>query len=117
LRVAALVERRRMALNHPDRRVLSDVGTVVQIAGDFADSWSPQLRIGDTLSRNAAGWRMFLASADTAGALTVLARCGLPDGASDDDVTVRVARGSDYLMPLAVQLKPTREIHSPPGSR
>jgi hypothetical protein len=117
LRVAALVERRRMALQHPDRRVLSDVGTVIQIGGNFAAAWSPQLRIGDTLSRSTAGWRIFLAGADTAGALTVLARCGLPDGASDDDVTVLVARGSDYLVPMEIQPRPSRDIHSPTGPR
>jgi glycosyltransferase involved in cell wall biosynthesis len=116
LRVAALMERRRMALLHPDRRTLTDVGTVIHIVGQTLDpSWSPQLRVGDTIRRDADGLQIFLASADTASGLAVLARCGLPDGARDDDVSIRVARGSDYLMPQSGRFRSVTGQHPQPG--
>lgn len=97
-----LLEHRRLRLAHPERRHLSDVATVVSVpAAQLPPGWSPEglLRRGDAVNRHDGGLTLLLIGADIPGTRTVLHRTGLATG-DQQPSGVRVARGSDHLLPF-----------------
>ncbi|GAB3246698.1 glycosyltransferase family 4 protein [Kineosporia babensis] len=96
------LERQRLQLIHPERRHLSDVATVVRIpVDDLPEGWTPdRLRQGDAVTWLDGQLTLLLIGVDIPGSRPVLRRIGLPDLATGDLHSIRVARGSDHLLPF-----------------
>jgi len=95
------LEHRRLRLAQAERRNLSDVATVVDLpTAQVPPGWTPHgLRLGDVVNRHDGGLTLLLIGADIPQTRAVLRRIGLGEttGAAPQ---LRVARGSDHLLPF-----------------
>lgn len=98
------IEQRRLNLPHPDRRRQTDVATVIHIpAIDVESDWTPNVRIGDAYTSNGDSVSIFLPGADTEQGSDLAQRAGLPATARAGDLTARIARRNDYLLPFGAR--------------
>ncbi len=114
-RISAVLddERGRLAHRSDDRRVRTDLATVVHVPTPLLpDNWVPDFRLSDKWSRTTQALVVLLPGADTGTARLALSRAGLPDEVvTHPSVTVEVARPTDFLSP--VTMAPTPLTMSP----
>ncbi|SOD71516.1 glycosyltransferase involved in cell wall bisynthesis [Jatrophihabitans sp. GAS493] len=95
---ALLAEDARLELARQDRRTWSDLGVVVHVPQEYVPvNWSPTLRHEDRVANDASGISLFLAGADTLSVPSILARIGLPSSDDRPEISIRVARGPDFM--------------------
>ena len=95
-------ERGRLAHRTDDRRVRTDLATVVHVPTTLLPpAWTPQFRLTDRWSRTTQALVVLLPGADTGTARLALRRAGLPGEIVDHPtVSIEVARPADLLSPI-----------------
>jgi glycosyltransferase involved in cell wall biosynthesis len=110
---ALRVEQERLRCGDPERRLRSDTVTEVHVPAGLAPaSWQPRLRLTDRVIDIPRGRLLVLAGTDTTQARTALVRSGLPERiAWDPEITCRVARPADLMLPGGFATLPDSDRH------
>jgi glycosyltransferase involved in cell wall biosynthesis len=110
-------ERGRLSHGSDDRRVRTDLATVVHIPTRLLPSgWTPDFRLTDKWTHTNQALVVLLSGADTRTARQALRRSGLPDEVADDPaVGIEVARPTDFLSPIPNAPTPLTERADPVG--
>ncbi|SDI78936.1 Glycosyltransferase involved in cell wall bisynthesis [Frankineae bacterium MT45] len=98
---ALRAEAARLARGRHDRRRWSDLGVVVHVPREcIPNGWVPVLRHEDRVTSSADGVALFLGGADTLSVPAILTRIGLPSSDERPEISIRVARGPDFMEQL-----------------